>query len=214
MMELINISAENYAEKFTSAEDALLAEINKETYASHAQPQMLSGHVQGKVLEFISTIMRPQYILEIGTFVGYSGLCLAKGLQPKGELHTIELRPEDANTCAKNFEQSELHKKIHLHVGNALDIIPTLPFKWDIVFIDADKQGYTAYYDLVVPRLSERGIIIADNVLFHGQVLEETITGKNAIAIDEFNKHVAADERTEQVMLTVRDGLLIIKRKK
>ncbi len=211
---MINLSAENYAEKFTSAEDALLAEINKETYASHAQPQMLSGHVQGKVLEFISTIMQPQYILEIGTFVGYSALCLAKGLQLNGELHTIELRPEDANTCAKNFAQSELYKKIHLHVGNALDIIPALPYKWDIVFIDADKQGYTAYYDLVVPRLSERGIIIADNVLFHGQVLEENITGKNAIAIDEFNKHVAADERTEQVMLTVRDGLLIIKRKK
>ena len=211
-MELINLSAENYAEKFTSAEDALLAEINKETYASHAQPQMLSGHVQGKVLEFISTIMQPQYILEIGTFVGYSGLCLAKGLQPNGELHTIELRPEDANICAKNFAQSELHKKIHLHIGNALHIIPTLPYKWDIVFIDADKQGYTAYYDLVVPRLSERGIIIADNVLFHGQVLAENISGKNALAMDAFNIHIKNDSRVEAAMLTVRDGLMLIRK--
>ena len=213
-MELINLSAENYAEEYTTAEDALLSAISKETYAGHAQPHMLSGHVQGKALEFISTMLQPEYILEIGTFTGYSALCLAKGLQINGELHTIELRAADANICAKHFAQSELHKKIHLHVGNALDIIPTLPYQWDLVFIDADKPGYITYYDMLVPRLSERGIIVADNVLFHGQVLEETISGKNAIAIDEFNRHVAADERTEQVMLTVRDGLLIIKKKK
>jgi len=212
-MELINILAENYVAKYTSAEDSLLKKINDHTVANHAQAQMLSGHIQGKVLEFISTISRPKYILEIGTFKGYSALCLAKGLQPDGELHTIELRTEDANTCAKNFEQSELHKKIHLHVGNAVDIIPALPYTWDIVFIDADKTGYITYYEMVLPRLSENGLIIADNVLFHGQVLNEKITGKNAVAINAFNEHVAADERTEQVMLTVRDGLLLIKKK-
>jgi caffeoyl-CoA O-methyltransferase len=124
------------------------------------------------------------------------------------------LREEDANRCAKNFSQSALHKKIHLHVGNALNIIPTLDYKWDLVFIDADKTGYIAYYEMLLPRLSNTGLIIADNVLFHGQVITETISGKNAQAIDAFNKHVAADERTEQVMLTVRDGLLLIKKKK
>ncbi|HRI20390.1 MAG TPA: O-methyltransferase [Panacibacter sp.] len=212
-MELINALSEIYAGKYTTAEDALLKRINEETYSNHPQAHMLSGHVQGKVLEMISSMVQPKYILEIGTFTGYSALCLAKGLQSDGELHTIELRPEDANTCAKNFAQSPLHKKIHLHVGNALDIIPALPYIWDIVFIDADKTGYITYYEMVVPRLSEKGIIIADNLLFHGQVLEEKISGKNATSIDAFNKHVAADIRTEQAILTVRDGLLLIKKK-
>ena len=212
-MELINQLAEQYAEKFTSPEDALLKQVNEETYATHADPHMLSGHVQGKVLEFISTILQPKYILEIGAFTGYSALCLAKGLQEDGELHTIELRQEDANICLKNFGRSPEDKKIHLHIGNAVDIIPTLPFTWDLVFIDADKPGYITYYEMVLPRLRKNGLIIADNVLFHGQVLEETLKGKNAIAINAFNKHVAEDERTEQVMLTVRDGLLLIKKK-
>jgi caffeoyl-CoA O-methyltransferase len=213
-MELINSLVEKYADTFTSPEDALLKKINEETYATHADAQMLSGHVQGKLLEFISTLLQPKYILEIGTFTGYSAICLAKGLQANGELHTIELRTEDANICAKNFEQSKLHKKIHLHIGNALDIIPTLPYLWDFVFIDADKVSYITYYEMVIQRLNDNGLIIADNVLFHGQVLEEPITGKNALAIDAFNKHVRADERTEQLMLTVRDGLLFIKKKK
>lgn len=212
-MELVNILAEKYSEKYTSTEDELLRQINEETYATHRQPHMLSGHVQGKFLEFISFIMQPKYILEIGTFTGYSAICLAKGLQENGELHTIELREEDAHTCEKNFSKSALHNKIHLHVGNALEIIPRLSLEWDIVFIDADKTGYVAYYEMILPRLSKSGLIIADNVLFHGQVLEEKISGKSALAIDAFNKHVAADERTEKVLLTVRDGLLLIKKK-
>src|SRR4051812_38482342 len=158
-MELINSLVEQYADTFTTAEDVLLKKINEDTYATHADPQMLSGHVQGKLLEFISTIMQPKYILEIGTFTGYSAICLAKGLQANGELHTIELRPEDANICAKNFGMSELLKKIHLHVGNALDIIPKLPYMWDLVFIDADKPGYITYYEMVIQRLNENGLI-------------------------------------------------------
>lgn len=213
-MDLINILAETYAEKYTSPEDALLKQINEDTVTHHKHAHMLSGHLQGKLLEFISCMLQPKYILEIGTFTGYSALCLAKGLQQEGELHTIELREEDANSCAKNFSQSALHKKIHLHIGNALDIVPILPYKWDLVFIDADKTGYIAYYEMLLPRLNENGLLIADNVLFHGQVLEDPVSGKNAIAIDAFNRHVANDERTEQVMLTVRDGLLLIKKKK
>src|SRR3982751_5887423 len=116
-MELIHKLAEKYANAITTSEDALLKKINEETYATHVDAQMLSGHVQGKLLEFISTLMQPKYILEIGTFTGYSAICLAKGLQPNGELHTIELRPEDADICLKNFKGSALHKKIHLHIG-------------------------------------------------------------------------------------------------
>lgn len=213
-MELINLLAEAYAKKHTSPEDALLKQISEDTTAHHKHAHMLSGHLQGKVLEFISCMLQPTYILEIGTFTGYSALCLAKGLQQGGELHTIELREEDANRCAKNFSQSASHKKIHLHIGNALNIIPTLDHKWDLVFIDADKTAYIAYYEMLLPRLSENGLIIADNVLFHGQVLTDNISGKNALAIDAFNRHVTADERTEQVMLTVRDGLLLIKKKR
>ncbi len=212
-MKIVNSLAEQYSDSFTSPEDSILKQINDETFANHSDPQMLSGHVQGKLLEFISKMMRPQYILEIGSFTGYSALCLAKGLQADGELHTIELRQEEASVCSKNFSLSKSHKKIHLHVGNAIDIIPNLYYEWDLIFIDADKTGYITYYEMVLPRLHARGLIVADNVLFHGQILEESITGKNALAIDAFNKHVAADERTEQVLLTVRDGLLLIKKK-
>jgi caffeoyl-CoA O-methyltransferase len=212
-MDVILELAEKYADSITTPEDALLKKINEETYSTHVDPQMLSGHVQGKLLEFISTLLRPKYILEIGTFVGYSAICLAKGLQPEGELHTIELRQADADLSLKNFKLAGMHKKIHLHIGNAVEIIPVLPFQWDLVFIDADKPGYIIYYDLAIDRLSKNGLIIADNVLFHGQVLEDPIKGKNALAIDAFNKRVASDERTEQVMLTVRDGLLFIKKK-
>jgi predicted O-methyltransferase YrrM len=138
---------------------------------------------------------------------------MAEGLAAGGQLHTIELREEDAETALKNFNTAQKNNFITLHVGYAKDIIPTLPHQWDLVFIDADKVSYIEYYELVLKQLSKKGLIIADNVLFHGQVLEEPIKGKNALAIEAFNKHVAEDPRVEQVMLTVRDGLLLIKKK-
>lgn len=211
--EIISPLAEEYIKKHTSVEDELLLKINKETVENHAQAHMLSGHVQGKLLSFISQLIKPRYILEIGTFTGYSALCLKKGILNDGELHTIEIRQEDADTALKNFKAAANNNIIKLHVGNAKEIIPTLPHQWDLVFIDADKVSYIDYYELVVPRLSDRGLIIADNVLFHGQVLENPIKGKNAIAIDEFNKHVTNDSRVEHVMLSLRDGLLLIKKK-
>ena len=212
MMELINKKAEEYAQYFSSTEDELLAEIAAYTNQHHPHAQMLSGHVQGKILQTISCLLRPKNILEIGTFTGYSALCLAMGLQPDGVLHTIELREEDAAIARGYFSKSFTKNKIVLHVGNALEIIPSLTEKWDIVFIDADKTGYIDYYELTLPNVNQNGLIIADNVLFHGEVLEENIKGKNAKAIHAFNKHVAGDDRVEQVMLTVRDGLFLIRK--
>lgn len=212
-MKLIHHLAEAYAAQFTSVEDELLSRVNKHTMENHPQAQMLSGHVQGRFLSFISTILNPKYVLEIGTFTGYSAICLAEGLESNGELHTIELREEDAVTARGNFSKSKRNKQIHLHLGNAKEIIPGLQYPWDLVFIDADKTAYIDYYELVVPQLSEKGIIIADNMLFHGEVLQEPITGKNAKAIHAFNEHVKNDPRTEQVLVTIRDGILLIKKK-
>ena len=211
-MELVNIAAEVYAAKFSTAEDELLQEINRYTTHTHAKAHMLSGHVQGSFLTLLSRLLQPTKILEIGTFTGYSALCLSKGLQVGGKIHTIELREEDAATAMAYFEQSINRDKIVLHVGDAKQIIPTLNEVWDIVFIDADKTGYIDYYELILPFVKPNGIIIADNVLFHGQVLEQTISGKNARAVDAFNKHVRNDERVEQVFLTIRDGLLLIQK--
>ncbi len=212
-MRIIQPEAEAYAQMYTSQEDALLQKIYETTVKSHPHAHMISGKVQGKFLSFISELISPKYILEIGTFTGYSAICLAEGLQKGGELHTIELRPEDAETARLNFALSKKNNQIHLHTGKALEIIPLLNFRWDLVFIDADKTGYSQYYSMLLPRLNESGIILADNVLFHGEVLENPIRGKNAIAIDAFNKLVAEDETTEQVLLTIRDGLLMIKKK-
>jgi caffeoyl-CoA O-methyltransferase len=179
----------------------------------HPHAHMLSGHVQGKFLTFLSTILQPKYVLEIGTFTGYSALCLAEGLVKNGELHTIELRAEDAAVAQQNFSKSEQNMAVHLHTGDAREIIPDLPYEWDLVFIDADKVSYIDYYELVVPRLSAKGIIIADNMLFHGQVLEQPVSGKNALAIHAFNEHVQNDPRTENVLITIRDGVQLIKKK-
>jgi predicted O-methyltransferase YrrM len=211
-MELINKAAEEYAENLSSKEDELLKEIAAYTNEFHPHAQMLSGHVQGKFLETLSCLLHPKRILEIGTFTGYSALCLSKGLQTDGILHTIELREEDAKISRDYFSKSLENKKIVLHVGNALEIIPFLKEEWDIVFIDADKVSYIEYYELTLPHLKQNGLIIADNVLFHGEVLQENIKGKNAKAIDAFNNHVAKDNRVEQVMLTVRDGLFLIRK--
>jgi len=213
-MELVHPLAEAYAQQFTTPDNALLQSIQASTLLNHPHAHMISGPVQGQFLSFISGMVQPQYILEIGSFTGYSALCLANGLTDSGELHTIELREADAETAALNFSKSTRNKQIHLHIGNAIDIIPSLNFEWDLVFIDADKTAYIEYYELIVPRLSKKGMIIADNVLFHGQVLENPVTGKNAKAIQAFNEHIQADERTEQVLLTIRDGLVLIKKKK
>jgi predicted O-methyltransferase YrrM len=212
-VDIVNPLAQAYSEKYSSGEEPLLREIAEYTYGHHAQPHMLSGHVQGRFLETISWLQRPLRVLEIGTFMGYSALCLAAGLAPGGLVHTIELREEDADIAQGYFNKSIYKDRIILHRGNALEIIPALNEAWDLVFIDADKVNYTEYYKLVLPRLSPRGMILADNVLFHGQVLEAEVSGKSAKAIQAFNDFVAADASVERVLLTVRDGLLCIRKK-
>ncbi|MGB4843613.1 MAG: O-methyltransferase [Ferruginibacter sp.] len=212
-MELINPKAEKYAKLNTSALDEILDEIENYTNTNHPHAQMLSGHVQGKLLELFSCMIKPARILEIGTFTGFSALCLAKGLQDGGKLHTLELREEDAQTAAGYFLKAGMDYKIELHVGDALKIIPSLIETWDLVFIDADKVNYIPYYELTLPSVKQGGWILADNVLFHGEVLEENIKGKNAKALLAFNEHVKNDDRVQQAMLTVRDGLLLIQKK-
>lgn len=212
-MELINPKAEKYAKLNTSALDEILDEIENYTNTNHPHAQMLSGHVQGKLLELFSCMIKPARILEIGTFTGFSALCLAKGLQDGGKLHTLELREEDAQTAAGYFSKAGMDYKIELHVGDALKIIPSLIETWDLVFIDADKVNYIPYYELTLPSVKQGGWILADNVLFHGEVLEENIKGKNAKALLAFNEHVKNDDRVQQAMLTVRDGLLLIQKK-
>ncbi len=174
---------------------------------------MLSGHLQGKFLQFISELIQPARVLEIGTYTGYSAICLSKGLAPGGKVHTIELKQDIAKVARQNFSMAGVEDKIILHEGNALDIIPQLNETWDLVFIDADKPGYIQYYQSALPRLRAGGYILADNVLFHGQVLEDKISGKSALAIQAFNEYVQQDDSVEKLLLTVRDGLLMIKKR-
>ena len=211
-MNIVDPIAQAYAEKYSTAEDALLKEVADFTYTNHPKSNMLSGHIQGKFLEMVSNMVRPERILEIGTFTGYSALCLAKGLGEKGVLHTIELREDDATTAKGYFDRSFFKEKIILHIGNALDIIGELDETWDLVFIDADKENYINYFNLVLPKLRVNGFILADNVLFHGQVLEEEIKGKNAKAIQAFNDLIVGRTDIEKLLLPVRDGLFLIRK--
>jgi caffeoyl-CoA O-methyltransferase len=211
-MDLIHQLAEEYSKKMTSPPDELLQENEAFTFANHAHAHMHSGLVQGKFLEMIAQMINPLKVLEIGTFTGFSALCLAKGLHEEGVLHTIELRQEDAEIAQQYFNKSGMSDKIKLHIGNAMDIIPALNETWDLVFIDADKVSYIDYYELTLPRLRKGGWMLADNVLFHGQVLQNPVQGKNAKAISLFNEHVAKDKRVEQLLLTLRDGLMLIRK--
>lgn len=212
-MDLINPQAQKYAEKYSRQENALLNEIEAETRLHHPQAHMLSGALQGKFLEMISRLLNPSFILEIGTFLGYSALCLEKGLKPGGELHTLEIDEEIAAVARENFKKSKTENKIILHIGNALELINSLNKPWDLVFIDADKTGYADYYQALVPKLKSGSLIMADNVLFHGQVLDKEMKGKSAKAIQAFNDIVSTDDRVEKMMLTLRDGVYMIRKK-
>ena len=211
-MDLIHPQVQAYAENYSSPEDDLLKKVADFTNKNHSEPHMLSGHLQGKLLEAISFMIRPRRILEIGTFTGYSALALAKGLTEDGVLHTIELREEDANRAKDFFAQSQYRGKIILHTGSALDVLPVLDEAWDLVFIDADKPAYTEYFNLVLPKLRKNGFILADNIFFHGQVLEDTVNGKSAKGIQAFNEMIKQRNDIDKMILTIRDGLFLIRK--
>ena len=211
-MQLIHPKVQEYAETYTSAEDALLKEIADYTYSKHADPQMLSGHLQGKLLEMISCMIKPRRILEIGTFTGYSALCLAKGLTEEGVLHTIDIREEDVKLARSFFDRSVFGQKIISHTGNAAALIPGLKETWDLVFIDADKPAYIEYFNLVLPSLRKNGFILADNIFFHGEVLDDNVKGKNGKAMQAFNTFIKGKDNIEKIVLTIRDGLYLIRK--
>ena len=211
-MEIINPQVQVYAEKYSSPEDELLKEVADFTRANHPEHRMLSGHLQGKFLEMASCMIRPRRILEIGTFTGYSALCLAKGLTVDGVLHTIELREKDAATAKFFINKSVYTNRIVLHTGNAREIIGTLNETFDLVFIDADKTGYIEYFNLVLPKVRKNGFIFADNIFFAGEAIQAEPRGKNAKAISNFNKFISERTDVQKMILTLRDGLYLIRK--
>jgi caffeoyl-CoA O-methyltransferase len=205
---------EKYAVDFSLPETDLLSRLSRETHFVSTTPGMLSGNLQGLLLKMISQMMQPATILEIGTFTGYSTICLAPGLKPNGILHTIDNNPEIVHIAQKYFRESGFENVITCHLGNALDIIPDIPGPFDLVFIDADKENYVNYYEAVLPKLRSGGVILADNVLWYGKVLEPgVLTDKETRGIVEFNHHVKNDLRIEHLLLPVRDGLMIVRKK-
>lgn len=198
----------DYCMAHTTLQPPLLYELERETYLKTLAPQMISGHLQGQLLRFLSKMKQPSAILEIGTFTGYSAICLAAGLKQNGILHTIEANEELKELIMKYIEMADLKNKIIVHIGDAKKIIPQLGLTYDMVFIDAAKNDYAFYYDLVFEQVNAQGLIIADNVLWSGTVLEKN-QKKDAAILDAFNKKVHADERVENILLPIRDGLII-----
>ncbi|WP_295125787.1 O-methyltransferase [uncultured Chitinophaga sp.] len=213
-MEVIPTVIQEFAEKYTTKEDDILYRLHRETYLKVEQPHMLSGHLQGRYLTMVSQMMQPRRILELGTYTGYSAICLAKGLAADGHLHTVDINEELEGMCRKYFEEAGLGDKITQHIGRAADIIPQLNEVFDLVFIDADKGNYGNYYDLVWDKVRPGGFLLADNVLFHGEVFAEEANRSNqAKAMVKFCEKVTADGRAEHLLLTLRDGLLLIRKK-
>lgn len=207
-MHLVSELMESYITQFSSTEDKLLRELSRETHLKVQMPQMVSGNIQGQFLEMFSRMLQPKRILEVGTFTGYSAICLAKGLHEEGVLYTIDVNEELKPMCAKYFEKANLSSKIKHLIGDARKIIPELNETYDLVFIDADKINYTNYYDLVIDKLRCGGFIIADNVLWSGKVLDEK-KDKDTQAIHQFNEKLADDNRVRSFILPLRDGLNI-----
>ncbi len=203
--------ADSYATNYSSNFSGELEELLRITEA-HSQAHLASSRLQGQVLAMLSFMKQPRKVLEIGTFTGFSAICLAKEMPALSELHTIELREADAEIANSFFQKIATPAKIILHIGDAKNIIPTLNHLWDLVFIDADKTGYIDYYELTLPALNKGAVIIVDNVLFHGKILEEHIEGKSAKAIQLFNEYIKNDKRVEQVVLPIRDGITIIRK--
>jgi len=212
-MHFISEDLENYVTNHSQAEPELLAKLNKETHQKILQPRMLSGHFQGRVLSMLSKLIRPKTILEIGTYTGYAALCLAEGLQEDGVLHTIDNNEELVEFQKKYFEASDYKNQIVQHLGNALEIIPTLNLKFDLVFIDADKKNNELYLELVINKVKPGGLILIDNVLWSGKIVDEKANDKSTKALKSFNEKCSQDSRFEKLLLPIRDGILILRKK-
>ena len=202
-----------YAEQFSSPEDALLAQLNRETHIKTLFPRMISGKMQGQLLRFFSQMIRPEHILEIGTFTAYATICLAGGLLPGGSMDTIDINEELEDIIVKYLRLANIEKQVNVHFGNALNIIPQLSVMYDLVFIDADKENYAAYYQLCFDKVKKGGFIIADNVLWSGKVIDPDARDKDTLALRAFNELVLRDERVENLLLPFRDGLMIVRKK-
>ncbi len=206
-----NTALNQYCEAHTTPASAVLYALERETHLRTLSPQMLSGQLQGQLLRFLSLMLKPHLALEIGTFTGYSAICLAEGLAPGGMLHTIEANVELEAMIRRYLAEAGLQERVHLHMGNALEIVPTIEGPFDLVWIDAGKQDYVYYYDLVIDKVSPGGFILADNVLWSGKVLQTNLD-PDALALHRFNQKVHADPRVENLLLPVRDGILMARR--
>lgn len=209
----MNKSLLEYAERYSDAENDLLKEIVRETNIRICNPRMLSGHLQGRILAMLSHMIKPQYILEIGTYTGYSALCLAEGLQEDGFIHTIEINDEVEDFIRTYFNRSKFSKNIVLHIGDARQIIPTLNIVFDLVYIDGDKREYIEYLQLVVDKVKTGGFIIADNVFWNAKVVDESQQDDYTKTIRKFNQIVLENQQLEKVIIPFRDGLTIIRKK-
>lgn len=213
-MEIVNKKIEAYCEDHTSLEPEVLQALNRHTHVNVLRPRMLSGHLQGRLLSMISKMIQPKRILEIGTYTGYSAICLAEGLKEDGELITIDVNYELADLVNEYVEKAGFKEQIKLKIGNAKEIVPTLDKNFDLVFIDADKNSYSLYYDMLIDDLPSGAIIIADNILWSGKVAQEVDPNdKDTVLLMEFNKKVQDDVRVENVLLSIRDGLMVIRKK-
>ncbi len=204
---------EEYTREHTTPEPTILAKLNRETQLSQVYPRMLSGHLQGTLLRMICHMLKPLRILEIGTFTGYSAICLASGLHESGILHTIEVNPEQEDIIRRFIAEAGFKEKIILHIGEALKVIPALDEKWDLIFIDADKNNYLKYYKMVFEKVRIGGFILADNAFWGGKVLDQNTRDKETLGIMEFNEFIQKDERVENILCPIRDGLMIIRKK-
>lgn len=213
-MEFISKSLSDYCENNTSPESEVLAKLNRDTYLKVVSPRMLSGHLQGRFLSFISKLQQPKLIIEIGTYTGYSALCLAEGLCSEGKLISIDVN-EETSAFAKSFiQKTEYANKIDLVLADAKEYIPMIQESIDLVFIDADKKNYLNYYHLVIDKLNSGGLIIADNVLWSGKItMPEEEMDRETLALHQFNQFVQQDERVENILLPIRDGLMVVRKK-
>ena len=213
-MDFLDPKIEQYTLQHCEPESELLYELNRQTHLQILQPRMLSGHLQGRILSSYSKALSPNNVLEIGTYTGYSALCMAEGLKKNGTIHTIDINEELTSFTQSFLNKSKFNNQIKLHVGNALDLIPTLKLEWDLVFIDADKENYSNYFDLVIDRVRSGGWIIADNVLWSGKVLKPTdLNDQETAALKAFNQKVHQDPRVTNLLLPVRDGMMILIKK-